>query len=134
VLYGHGNLSEQIKHACYIWRHDSSGPQRYHRLFQTGFQVVQLAWGDASWEAGPPGSIKSGACRPATFFQYIYENFYSGGGSPVYSPTTNPTADFCLQGHSAGAGAIEYYLTYYGGAAYVDRAMFTSGPHFAEVD
>ncbi|HXJ93455.1 MAG TPA: hypothetical protein VMT20_11305 [Terriglobia bacterium] len=98
------------------------------------FQVVQLAWGGTGWESAPPGDIKSGACRPATFFQYIYQNFYSGGRSAVYNPTTNPTAGFCLQGHSAGAGAIAYYLTHYGGAAYVDKALFSSGPHFAEID
>ncbi len=109
----------------------SDGLARYY--FQAGFQVVQLAWGSA-WEESPPRSIKSGACRPATFFQYIYENFYSGGDSPVYNPTTNPKAGFCLQGHSAGAGAVAYYLTHYGGAAYVDKAIFSSGPQFAEID
>lgn len=102
--------------------------------FQAGFQVVELAWGGTGWEGLPPGSIKTAACRPATFFQYIYDNFYSSAESPVYNPTDNPTAGFCLQGHSAGAGAIAYYLTHYNGAAYVDKALLSSGPHFAEID
>jgi hypothetical protein len=102
-----------------------------------GFQVVQLAWGGEGWEeiiSGDLGDTKGAACRPATFFQYIYENFYSGGNRPVYNPTLNPTAGFCLQGHSAGAGAIAYYLSHYDGAVYVDKAVLSSGPQFAEID
>lgn len=110
----------------------TDGLARYY--FEAGFQVIQLAWGGAGWEASPPGNIKGGACLPATFFQYVYKNFYSGGRSPVYSPTKNPTAGFCLQGHSAGAGAVAYYLTHYNGAAYVDKAVLSSGPQFAEID
>src|SRR5579863_3731341 len=45
-----------------------------------GYQVVQLAW-DSDWElvgAGQSASLKSAACRPATFFAYAYSSIYGG--------------------------------------------------------
>ena len=48
--------------------------------FGLGYEVVMLAW-DAPWEQpsySPPagGDIQSSACRPATFLNYIYNNYF----------------------------------------------------------
>jgi hypothetical protein len=74
-------------------------------IYGAGFQVVQIGW-NVPWEFLGAGDfdghydLKGAACRPATFFHYIYQTYYlkiaGGSGKPGY----------CLLGSSAGAGAV----------------------------
>lgn len=95
--------------------------------FSAGYQVVQLAW-DSDWESvgigQPTSSIKAAACRPATFFEYLYTNVHGGPSG---------SGGMCLQGHSAGSAAVAYSLTEYGAGSYVDKALLTSGPVFGNI-
>lgn len=95
--------------------------------FQAGYQIVQITW-DSDWEAAGsanPASIKNAACRPATFFQYVYTNVYGG---------SRGDGGMCVHGHSGGAGALAYALTEYDAGSYLDKAMLTSGPVFSDVE
>lgn len=86
--------------------------------FTNGYVIVQLAW-DSAWQllvnpwpvsTFPLGNIQYAACRPATFFNWVFNNIYLAS---VYNSSTNPTAGFCMQGSSAGSAAIAYAMTYY---------------------
>jgi hypothetical protein len=93
-----------------------------------GFEVVQVAWA-SDWESLGNGDydVKGAACRPARFFNYIYQTYYvpiSGG---------SPKPGFCLHGGSAGAGAIAMYLAHYDGAAKVDKVVMFAGPQFSDL-
>jgi hypothetical protein len=98
-------------------------------IFNAGFQVVQIGW-DEPWEllgASGPYDVKGAACRPGTFFQYIYQTYYL----PIARDASKP--GYCLMGTSAGAGAVGMYLAHYGGDATVDEAEMWAGPQFADV-
>jgi len=106
-----------------------------------GFQVVQLQW-DLDWEDVTNGNPNSGftpnievaACRPATFLNYIYLNYYS----PIQHNLNS--AGMCTQGFSAGSGAVGYSLAWYGAYKtasktqyHIDKADLLSGPVFSDI-
>ncbi len=98
-------------------------PDYAETYLQHGFQVVYLTW-DQDWEYtnGNTGkSIKSAACRPATFLQYVRQHVYTSGG-------------MCAQGASAGAGALGYALAWYGGGSTLDHVELLSGPVFGDIE
>jgi hypothetical protein len=89
------------------------------RYVNDGYQVVQIAWGPhqegQDWEitnvANAP-SILVGACRPATFLNWV-RNGNSGVGNGIWAGN----GGMCAEGHSAGSGAIAYALTWYNAGA-----------------
>ena len=90
---------------------------------ENGFRVVELLW-DSAWEVTnttTSSSIKTAACRPATFLNFVFSGVYSGGG-------------MCAQGDSAGSGAIAYSLAWYGGANFLDKVELMSGPVFGDIE
>ena len=99
---------------------DSDYPQIYlaHR-----YQVIYFTW-DTDWEStnGSSGtSIKDAACRPATFLNFVDENFHTEGA-------------MCAQALSAGAGAAAYSLAWYGSSGYLDNVELLSGPVFGDIE
>jgi hypothetical protein len=107
--------------------------------FRQGYEVVQLAW-DSAWEATqdsfppppPYGNIQYAACRPATFFNYIFNQLYL----PIYQ--NNSTAGMCGHAFSAGSGAIAYSMAYYKPPDtppgwWWDNVELLSGPQFSDI-
>lgn len=94
------------------------------KYLTAGFRVIFVEW-DSDWENSTNGnlgtSIKDAACRPATLFNYLYENYYVRGG-------------MCGQGFSAGSAAVAYSLAWYGSANYFDNVELLSGPVFSNVE
>ena len=88
----------------------------------SGFQIVQFAW-DSAWQATgtPTDSIKTAACRPATFLNYVATSVYRGGG-------------MCAQGLSGGSAAVAYTMAWYGGTNFLDKAELISGPVFSDIE
>ena len=105
-------------------RKPSDNPTYAQRYLSAGFRVIFVEW-DSDWENSTGGnqgaSIKEAACRPATIFNYLYENYYVRGG-------------MCGQGFSAGSGAVAYSLAWYGSANYFDNVELLSGPVFSNVE
>lgn len=101
-----------------------SEPEYGVKYLAAHYRVIFLAW-DSDWEDtsnDPLGvSIKDAACRPATLFHYLYQNYYTEGG-------------MCAQGFSAGSGALGYSLAWYGSASYLDNVELLSGPVFSDID
>jgi trimeric autotransporter adhesin len=96
-------------------------------LFHFGYQTVQFAW-DTEWQMGSSsGSLKIAACRVATFLNYAYSQYYQTNSS------NSPTAGMCAQGQSGGAGGLAFSLTEYGASAFLDKAVFVSGPQYANL-
>jgi hypothetical protein len=96
-------------------------------LFHFGFQVVQFAW-DSGWQNGSSsGSLKTAACREATFLNYTYTQFYRTNSN------NSPTAGMCAHSQSGGAAGLAYALTFYGASSFIDKAVFVSGPHYADL-
>ena len=96
-------------------------------LFHFGYQTVQFAW-DSTWQMGSSsGSLKVAACRVATFLNYAYSQYYQTNSS------NSPTAGMCAQGQSGGAGGLAFSLTDYGASAFLDKAVFVSGPQYANL-
>jgi hypothetical protein len=96
-------------------------------LFHFGYQTVQFAW-DTEWPMGSvSGSLKVAACRVGTFLNYTYSQYYQTNSS------NSPTAGMCAQGQSGGAGGLAFSLTYYGASAFLDKAVFVSGPQYANL-
>jgi len=102
------------------------------RFSSKGFQTVQVMWhgpnpNNPNWESAGPlpysPSIKAAACRPATFFRYIYNTYAA--------PQANAT---CLLGWSAGASAIAYSLKDYNASQYIDKAILLAGPPMADLE
>ena len=90
---------------------------------ENGFRVVELVW-DSAWEVTnttTSTSIKTAACRPATFLNLVFNDLYRGGG-------------MCAQGSSAGSGAVAYSLAWYGGANFLDKVELLSGPVFSDIE
>ena len=101
----------------------SAGGANYVASFNpAGFTTVQIAW-SASWQDTDLTSknILTAACRPATVGQFIYSTFYTTGGYGVL-------------GGSAGAGAVGYWLTWYGGGNIIDNAELSSGPVYSDIE
>jgi hypothetical protein len=95
-----------------------------------GYQVVQTSWG-SDWENtnnGNGGSngynIRTAACRPASFLNYVYQNIYTN---------TLGSAGMCAQGISAGSGAIAFSLAWFGAWRFLDKVSLQSGPVFSDV-
>lgn len=98
-----------------------------YQLFHAGYQTVQFAW-DSWWQDGSAtGSIKSAACREATFLNYISTSFYQTNSSNGVS------AGMCAHRQSGGAGGVAFALTYYGVSSFLDKVVFVSGPHYANL-
>jgi len=104
-------------------------PARYS---SAGFQTVQMMWhgpnpSNPTWEDPGPWpltpNLKATACRPATFFRYIYDTYAAPKAIAM-----------CLQGWSAGASAIAYSLKDYGASQYVDKAILMAGPPMADLE
>lgn len=98
------------------------GEQYIPDYLNGGFQIVQAAF-QTAWEntqSGSGVSIKTAACRTATFLNYVRQNIYSRGG-------------MCAQGSSAGSGAIGYALAEYGAGSYLDNVELLSGPVFGDI-
>jgi hypothetical protein len=105
----------------------SSKNQAPFDLFHAGFQTVQFAW-DTEWQNGSSaGSFKVAACRVATFLNFVNSQFYQANAN------NTPTAGMCAHGQSGGAGGIAMSLTYYGVSSFLDKAVFVSGPHYADM-
>jgi hypothetical protein len=86
------------------------------------FRFVQIAWAN-DWASGV-GSIKSAACRPATAFQWIFDN--------VHGKST--TKGFCGTGTSGGSAALSYSLAAYGMKSVWDYMLLGAGPAPARID
>jgi len=101
--------------------------QAPYDLFHAGYQTVQFAW-DSSWQAGSTnGSIKTAACRVATFLNFINTQYYEPNS------TKSATAGMCAHSQSGGAGGLAMSLTYYGVSSFLDKVVFVSGPHYADL-
>ncbi|MFZ0322307.1 MAG: hypothetical protein WAL56_24480 [Candidatus Sulfotelmatobacter sp.] len=108
-----------------------------------GYEVVQVAWGFAwqqyfsPWPGGSSPSIanvQAGACRPATFMNYVFNNIYL----PITKGTNgNPNAGMCAQGASAGSAQVAYSLAYYApptnGQWWIDNVELISGPVLSDI-
>jgi len=110
--------------------------------FKNGYVIVQLAW-NFPWQqllnpwpisSSPMGNVQQGACRPATFFNWAFNNIYL---ATVYNTTSNPHAGFCAQGFSAGDAATTYSMSYYappsGGQWWFDAVVLVSGPPLSDI-
>ncbi|MGA7909335.1 MAG: hypothetical protein WCA16_18155 [Candidatus Sulfotelmatobacter sp.] len=103
------------------------------KYFRAGYEVAQFAWAD-DWEVNyqdtskGPGNIQNAACRPATFFNYIYNTYFLQTIS-----NNNSHAGFCALGTSAGSAAIAYSLAYYGAGDWFDHVELLSGPVLSDV-
>jgi hypothetical protein len=96
-----------------------------------GYQVVQTAWA-SDWEntnngynGTLPYDIRTAACRPASFLNYVNQHVYNGGA--------HGQAGMCAQGVSAGSGAIAFSLAWYGAWQFLDKVSLESGPVFSDV-
>jgi hypothetical protein len=109
-----------------------------------GYEVVQIAWNFAwqqyysPWPGGSSPSIanvQAGACRPATFLNYVFNNIYL----PITQGSNgNPHAGMCAQGASAGSAQIAYSLSYYYAPApnstwWIDNVELISGPVLSDM-
>ena len=101
----------------------SAGGANYVAAFNpAGFTTVQVAW-SASWQDTnlTTKNILTAACRPATVGQFLYSTFFTTGG-------------YGILGGSAGAGAVGYWLTWYGGGNIIDNAELSSGPVYSDIE
>jgi hypothetical protein len=101
-----------------------------------GYGVVQVAW-SSPWQAiyqqQPPiaANVQYGACRPATFLNFIYNTYYQ----PITQGTGgNASAGMCAQGFSAGSAAIAYSMAYYGVGSFLDNVELISGPVLSDIE
>jgi hypothetical protein len=86
------------------------------------FRFVQIEWA-TDWASGE-GSIKTAACRPATAFQWMFENIHGA----------SRTAGFCGTGTSGGSAALTYSLAAYGLKSVWDYMLVGAGPAPARID
>jgi len=100
--------------------------------FKAGYEIVQIAWDD-DWEMTQDpfstitANIQNAACRPATFFNWVFTNLFPS----VYS--ANQQAGMCALGDSAGSAAVAYSLAYYGAGAWFDNVELLSGPVLSDI-
>src|SRR4029078_7322135 len=66
-------------------------------LLDRGIRVVQVVWVE-DWPQ--PASAKTAAGRPATVFQWVFDNVHDD----------DRTRGFCALGHSGGSAALAYSL------------------------
>ncbi len=99
-----------------------------------GYNVIQMAWDQGvssqGWNSDGNGVLYH-ACRPATVFQWLYNNFHSSGA-------------FCGQGISGGAAVFAYALAHYQNTVsghttetqqyLFDYVLMASGPANARMD
>jgi hypothetical protein len=112
-----------------------------------GYQIVQIAW-NAPWEQAlipwpqgntPLGNVQAGACRPATFLNYVFNSpfMYQLALNGNKNLGANPNAGMCAQGASAGSAQVAYSLAYYGppaaGSWYIDNVELISGPVLSDI-
>jgi hypothetical protein len=99
--------------------------------FNAGYEIVQIAW-NYGWELtdvpgvpGPPPApnIQYAACRPATFLQYVHDNYF----------TRTLQTGMCAQGGSAASAAIAYSLAYYGLGSALDKVELLAGPPLSDI-
>jgi hypothetical protein len=101
-----------------------------------GYTVVQIEWASA-WEDpnnGPGGNVLAGACRPATFLNWI------SGNTATHAQST----PMCAQGSSAGGAGIAFPLAWYGASTWsgtggsplspLKAVELISGPTLSEID
>ncbi len=90
-----------------------------------GIRVVQIAWA-TDWEvSGSPGSgLLAAACRPATFFRWVFATIHGGDRALAY----------CGQGQSGGNGAFSYAMSHYGLGDTFDYLLLSAGPPFGRID
>jgi len=88
-----------------------------------GFRVAQFLW-TTDWEDTGGVGVKSGACRGATIFRYLFYTFHRA----------DLTTGFCAQGTSGGGGEIGYSLAQYGMSNYFDYVMISGGPGVSRMD
>ena len=100
----------------------SGGSEYAGKYLHDGFRIVDMAW-ESAWEVTgvATASIKTAACRPATFLNYVSKNL-NGDGS------------MCAQGDSAGSGAVAYSLAWYGAGDFLDKVELLSGPVFGNIE
>jgi hypothetical protein len=127
VIYGVENPGE-IPKGTVLFHGGSGGTVPYgttdyaQPYLQAGFQIVQLAW-DSDWEDTglTIKDIKTAACRPATFINFVFQSVHSTGA-------------MCAHGFSAGSAAVAYTLAWYGGANFLDKVELLSGPVFSDIE
>lgn len=103
------------------------GKQEISTVVQAGYTAVQVMFNQstAGWLQGPAADgPRAAACRPATAFQWIYQNVHQGG-------TTKP---LCGTGNSGGGGALAYSLAHYGLGSIFSLVEPTSAPPFGRID
>jgi hypothetical protein len=80
----------------------------------------------------PYGNIQYASCRPATFFNYVFNTIYL----PIYN-NINPQAGMCGHGFSAGSAAIAFTMAYFkppaGGQWWWDNVELLAGPQFSDI-
>jgi hypothetical protein len=101
----------------------TAGGSNYVASFNSsGFTTVQVAWATDWQDTGlATKNILTAACRPASVGQFVYANYYSTGGYGVL-------------GGSAGAGAVGYWLAWYGGGNIIDNVEVASGPVYSDIE
>lgn len=87
-----------------------------------GFTGIQVTWSTDWQDTGYSSkNILTAACRIGAVGNYLYSNYFTGGG-------------FGVLGGSAGAGAVGYWLGWYGGYSVLDNVEVASGPVYADID
>jgi len=91
---------------------------------RAGFRVIQMAF-VTGWNPAGVGrqNLKYSACRPATLYRYLFETVHHADLSH----------GFCAHGHSGGAAALGYTMTWYGGDDFMDYVLMSAGPIFSNV-
>ena len=101
---------------------NAGGANYVASLNPAGFTTVQVAWATDWQDTGlTTKNILTAACRPASVGQFVHSNLYTTGGYGVL-------------GGSAGAGAVGYWLAWYGGANILDNVELASGPVYSDVE
>lgn len=88
-------------------------------LYAMGYRVIQRAWDQPGWHAGPGGPMKA-ACRYPTLLAALREAY--------------PSGPLCATGQSGGAGELSYALAHYGSESILDAAVITAGPPMGRLD
>jgi hypothetical protein len=112
-----------------IVMHDSSGGTgMFNHGFADdyvadGYRAVQIAWA-SDWELTGGVGLKAAACRPATFYQFVFTNVHH----------SSRTTGFCGQGHSAGSATMAFAVAHYGLAGIFDYILLSGGPAVSRMD
>jgi hypothetical protein len=91
-------------------------------LTAKNYRFVQVAWA-SDWATTGKG-IKQAGCRPATVFQWIFDNIHE----------QSKTTGFCAMGQSGGAAAVLYSIAAYGLKDEWDYLQLAAGPTPARLD